>query len=118
MSTHRYTQDELLAEALRRFGEDANDFAFVCPRCGDIATVRDFTEAGGRDAVGQICIGRILGDKRGCDWSANGLCTGPWTIVMHDGTEQYSFALAPATVCCTPEAPCEPSYAFAPRASA
>jgi hypothetical protein len=54
-----YTQDELMAEAKARFGDDPLGFAFICPSCGDIATIREFLEAGDPDMAGQGCIGRL-----------------------------------------------------------
>ncbi len=111
-----WTQAELLAEAKRRFGDDPLDFAFICPTCGDVATIREFAEircagrhrdgsecAGHGDASGQECIGRRLGalkgsakawKGRGCDWCAYGLFAGPWSIVMPDGRKASSFRLA------------------------
>ncbi|MEV0616094.1 VVA0879 family protein [Nonomuraea sp. NPDC050404] len=113
MSEHRkLTQAELLAEAQERFGDDPLDFAFKCPHCGDVATIRDFPEDK-REAAGQECIGRSLGAtrgerhwdskgvqrgqaKRGCDWAAYGLLRGPWEVVMEDGRSVWGFPLADA----------------------
>ena len=92
------TRDELLAEARRRFGDDVTDMAFVCPRCGDIATVAEFQKLGAGWRAGSECIGRMLGALqgsrapgrdgvirgvaiRGCVWTAYGLFPGPWTIM-------------------------------------
>lgn len=120
MSDHRkLTQEQLLAEAKERFGDDPMKWAFRCPSCKDVATSQDFSDAlkehprkrrNGEDIiasdiVGQECIGRSLGarDKRqtysgrGCDWAAYGLFSGPWTIVLPDGREMYAFPLAEAT---------------------
>lgn len=125
MAEHRkLTQDELLAEARKRFGDDPLDWAFECPNCGDVATARDFREAlkqhpredGGQPVtasilLGQECIGRTLGAlkgpagtqggrgqaTRGCNWAAYGLIPGPWSIVMPDGRTAPGFALADAT---------------------
>lgn len=116
--TKTMTRDELLDEARRRFGDDPADFAFVCPRCGDVATVADFQKYGLGHRAGSECIGRLCGalqgprkpDRdgvvrgvagRGCNWTAGGLFRGPWTIIVKPGVSIYSFALAPATV--TPE---------------
>jgi hypothetical protein len=109
------TQDELVAELIARFGEDHRLWAFQCPQCHDIASAQDFKDA--LDAahidqdpfryLGQECIGRLLGaiDKsipkgtysgRGCDWVAYGLFKGPEFIIMPNGNEVGSFAIAPA----------------------
>lgn len=86
----KLTQEELVAECRRRFGDDPANWAFVCPNCGDVATLAD--HPGGSDKLGQECVGG--GYPRGCDWTAYGLLGGPWTIEMPDGTLARSFALA------------------------
>jgi hypothetical protein len=99
----KITQDELVAMARERFGDDPQNWAFQCPQCGDIATAKDFPEGGKQ--LGQICVGRVLGaltrgapkyTGRGCDWCAFGLFRGPVEIVMPDGHSAWGFALAPA----------------------
>jgi hypothetical protein len=110
------TQQELCDELRARFGEDPKRWAFICPSCSDIATAADFRaaldEAGRADEkasrhLGQVCIGRISGalkreqprggyPGRGCDWAAFGLFHGPEFVVMPDGRELPSFAIAPA----------------------
>jgi hypothetical protein len=110
MATEKMTQAELLTRAKERFGENPLDFAFTCPSCGEVATIRDFIDAGDASMAGQGCIGRLLGAlkgkgspttdggrsiaTRGCDWAAFGLISGPWTVVMPDGREVSSFPLA------------------------
>lgn len=116
----KLTQAELLAELRQRFGDDPMGWAFKCPRCGDIATGRDFREAleahphqhrsgepvTASDVLGKECIGRTLGalgangkyTGRGCDWTAHGLFRGPWEITMPDGHSTWGFPLAPAPV--------------------
>lgn len=87
----KLTQDELMAEARDRFGDDPMKWAFRCPSCGDIATPADFKDAGASPGMaGQECIGRHLGvlkkptptNTRGCDWAAYGLIRGPWEVVL------------------------------------
>lgn len=99
MSDYRkLTQDELVAEARERFGDDPRQWAFVCPRCGDVATAQDFPN--GSAQLGQYCAGNFephWGAGRGCDWKAFGLIRGPWEIVMPDGHSSWGFALADAT---------------------
>ncbi len=98
--THlRLTQDDFLAEAKLRFGDDPFQFAFQCPTCEDVATLAEFRDNGADPGrAGQECIGRHLGalDKakypdvtaytkagnRGCDWAAYGLFRGPWEILL------------------------------------
>ncbi len=102
----RWTQSELAAEAVRRFGDDSMRWAFTCPACGDIACAQDFKDAGlepGQVAIGQECIGRAIGalakpaptNTRGCDWCACGLFRGPWLVTLPNGKEVGSFRLAP-----------------------
>ena len=70
-------------EGEQRFGEGEN-WAFVCPVCGHVATVSDFIALGQTaDDAAQVCIGRINGhmkphakagdNSNGCDWCAFGL---------------------------------------------
>ena len=107
--TH-WTQQDLCDEAAARFGDDARDWAFRCPSCGDVATARDFKDAGADpNRIGQECIGRHLGAlsgkkptkdggrslaSRGCDWCAYGLFRGPWLIDLPNGKTVGSFPLA------------------------
>lgn len=109
-SYRKLTQAELLAEAKARFGDDPMTYAFRCPRCGDVATLQDFKDAGADPArAGQDCIGRHLGaltkpkptNTRGCDWAAYGLFHGPWEIVVPAEGDQpersiWGFPLAEA----------------------
>jgi predicted RNA-binding Zn-ribbon protein involved in translation (DUF1610 family) len=95
------THAEFLAEATERFGEDALNFAFQCPSCGDVASIRDFP-SDRRGRAGQECIGRSLGaleasesyEGRGCGWAAYGLISGPWTVDMGEGVTIPSFPFA------------------------
>jgi hypothetical protein len=113
MTARHLTQAELVTEAKAAFGDDPKTWAFRCPRCNDVATPRDFEDAGADPYwAGQECIGRHLGAlsgtpttdsgkaraKRGCDWAAYGLFRGPWFVTMPDGKEIPGFPLA------TPEA--------------
>lgn len=105
------TQDELVAAARERFGDDATKWAFVCPNCGDVATVQDFIDAGKPNAAGQECIGRSKGAlsgpptedsgrsiaERGCDWTAYGLLGGPVEVTLPNGKVVRSFELAEAS---------------------
>jgi hypothetical protein len=40
------TQQQLRDEAAARFGPDPMKWAFVCPSCGDVATLQDFKTVG------------------------------------------------------------------------
>lgn len=99
------TQEEFEAELLRVFGEDRATWAFVCPSCGDQASVQDFLDAADKlgldrnetaGRAGQECIGRTVGDERGCNWAAYGLFRGPEFVVLPDGREIASFPIGVA----------------------
>lgn len=108
------TLEELRAEAKRRFGDDPMNWAFVCPRCGDVATGADFREAlaaagstrPASAALGQECIGRTIGalsrdrggekyEGRGCDWAAYGLVRGPVIVTLDNRKTMGAFDFAP-----------------------
>ena len=84
------TRDEWLYEGRKLFGDDVNKWKFVCPKCGNIFSAKEFVDAGAtvNDAY-SCCIGRYVKDK-GCNWSAFGLfdiCT-----VHVDGIPVFDFA--------------------------
>lgn len=87
------SHDELVTEAMTRFGNNMLRWAFQCPMCGDIAQVGEFPDQGRHP--GQYCIGNFVPD-RGCDYKAFGLIPGPWTVTMDSGSPVSSFPLAPA----------------------
>ena len=74
MRKHVYeTAEEWLKEGARRFGENPEDWKFVCPKCGRINSGAEFKEAGAKpDSMYCECIGRWKKDK-GCNWAAYGL---------------------------------------------
>lgn len=85
-----YTKEEWLAEGRRRFGETIEDWKFRCPKCGNVASGREFKNAGAEsNAIYCECIGRYL-KKKGCNWAAYGLfdiCN-----VHVDGNPVFEFA--------------------------
>ena len=102
----RMTHDEWRKEAIRRFGPNIEDWKFVCPGCGNIASGRDFKDVGAEpNSMYQECIGRYRGgirwankkknQKGPCDYAGYGLfniC--PVIVVRDDGVEISSFAFA------------------------
>ncbi|MFF4777561.1 VVA0879 family protein [Microtetraspora fusca] len=116
MITRALSEAELRTEAEQRFGSDLANWAFRCPRCGDVATGAEFEQAlatvpnrakvSARDLLGQVCIGRALGAGampthewagRGCDqraWAASANHAGPWDVTARDGRRTYYFELA------------------------
>lgn len=84
------TQEDWLAEARRRFGDDPKGWRFRCPSCGTISTPGDFLALGvdGHRASGE-CIGRVHkeqgetgidGNTKPCNWAAIGLIRLPACI--------------------------------------
>ncbi len=105
------THDAWLAEGTRRFGENFDDWKFICPICGNIAAVADFKpfkDVGATpDSATNQCIGRFNGSpyrafgnslkERGkpCDYALFGLFRLPGVIVKAaDGKEIMAFAFA------------------------
>jgi len=76
-----YTKKQWLEELKNRFGKDTNTWAFECPACKKVSTVKDFIDAGADSNSAYVdCIGRHNGkgtferDSRyGCNWAAYGL---------------------------------------------
>jgi hypothetical protein len=100
----RITRGDLMVEATARFGGDYLDIAFVCPSCGDVATLREWQALSGdtKDA-GTQCVGRTpayariaagMPATRGCGTVAYGLICGPWEVLLEDGRSMWGFALA------------------------
>lgn len=97
----KQTLEEWKTEATKRFGEKTAYWKFVCPRCGNIQSPKDFVDAGinEEDAATnsyQGCIGRSVKDQ-GCDWAAYGLfgTLGKGRIVIApDGREVEVFDFA------------------------
>lgn len=99
------THEEWATEAKRRFGDDPQNWRFVCPSCGYVASVKDWKDAGAPEGhIGFSCIGRSigskkeLGDKTGgpCNYAGGGLfALNPVLITFPDGTTGYFFDFAP-----------------------
>lgn len=109
MELKRYTLAEWEAEGARRFGPDIMKWSFVCPICGNVASIEDFRPYKERGAMPNSatceCIGRYsrskpaFGDrKKGekpCDYAGYGLFRlSPVRVVHDDGKEMHSFAFA------------------------
>lgn len=68
-----YTVDEWKAEGEKLFGKDWENWKFKCPSCGNVASGKEFKDAGqDPNAMYCECIGRHVKGK-GCDWAAYGL---------------------------------------------
>lgn len=106
----KYTLDEWRAEAVRRFGENRDDWKFVCAGCGHVQSVGDFRKLQPvvtkdiSQAAYQECIGRYIGGKiwmdmkagetGPCNYAAYGLFHGPIDVTMPDGSVAHVFDFA------------------------
>lgn len=86
-----FEQDQWEAKGAELFGDDKVNWRFVCPQCGNVASIekakRLWPDLKGRNwAPHQECIGRYL-DDIGCDWAAYGLFRGPIFVRMADKAE-------------------------------
>lgn len=98
-SPDRYTYDEWLAEAVRRWDKRPDEWAFKCPNCGHVATCGDFRAKGAdpQRAVSE-CIGRLdlsshTGSTVPCDYAAFGFIP-LGIIVTRDGEDIPIFPFA------------------------
>jgi len=97
------TRDEFQSEAVRRFGLDPMQWAFVCPACGHVATVQEWKDAGASEGeVAFSCIGRhIEGSRKAfggngpgpCDYAGGGL----FRLNPMDVQGRATFAFAPTS---------------------
>lgn len=107
MSEYRViTKEEWTAEAVKLFGEDPFGWKFVCPGCGNVASVEEFRAFKDRgatpNAAYQECIGRYTGGRswanersgRPCDYAAYGLLCICKTLVLIEGKEIPVFEFA------------------------
>ena len=96
------THAEWKAEAISHYGQVPLDWAFRCPVCKHVATVREYKEAGApQGAVAFSCIGRwkgmlrdgFRGDGPGpCNYTGGGLFRlNPVKVVYPDGTDMMAF---------------------------
>jgi hypothetical protein len=70
-----FKYDEWLEELKNRFGNDAKNWAFKCPSCGNVQTINDFIKNNIEDPNSKVyysCIGRYV-KGIGCDWTLGGL---------------------------------------------
>lgn len=97
------TVADFKAEAIRRFGEKANNWKYICPKCKTVQCYQDFVDAGvdpeeAKKRIGFSCIGRVVKGV-GCDWSLGGLFQiHDLELIDEDGSLHPHFELAPAEV--------------------
>lgn len=97
----RLSKQEWSDRGRQLFGDDFVKWRFVCPACGNIATVEDyrqFKEQGAdANAATCTCIGRYMGKdwakgEKPCDYVGYGLFRLSPVIVMMDDKEIDCFA--------------------------
>lgn len=101
----KMTHTEWCNEAARRFGPKGENWRFVCPVCGHVASVKDWAAAGApQGAVAFSCVGRWTGAgpyKKGeagpCNYAGGGLFRlNPVTVTDCPGGGEYTaFNFAP-----------------------
>jgi hypothetical protein len=96
--------EDYFNECIDRFGHDRNNWKFVCPSCGHIASVADYKNAGAEKAIGYSCVARWTGAtqeafRKGpgpCNYAGGGLISiNPVKVVSADGAV-FMFELGPA----------------------
>jgi predicted RNA-binding Zn-ribbon protein involved in translation (DUF1610 family) len=105
--TRHVAHADWVKQAEAKFGLNAHDWAFKCPSCGHVATVRQYKAAGASEGqVGFNCIGRHTGGKdvvkifesdkgQGCNYTQGGLFTLARTLIdMPNGREIPVFEFA------------------------
>ena len=78
--------EDWLTELKKRFGNDAKNWAFKCPSCGNIQTANDFIKHKIDEPESKVyynCIGRYVKGV-GCDWSLGGFFNINKVSVMKD----------------------------------
>jgi hypothetical protein len=94
--------EDYFKECIDRFGHDRNNWRFVCPACGHVASVAEYKAVGADDAIGYSCIGRWTGAKRDafgkgpgpCNYAGGGLIRiNPVRVVLEDDAV-FMFELA------------------------
>jgi len=100
----RITMEEWEARGRGLFGPDQMKWAFVCPVCEHVATVKDYQDAGAPEgAVGFSCVGRWLASCRDafretgpgpCNYAGAGLIgLNPVRVTTSTGTiDVFDFA--------------------------
>jgi|SRR5215471_1133446 len=107
MAQQKMTYDQWWQEGERRFGSNVFAWRFVCPSCGNIATLSDFeafkAQGASPNSATNQCIGRYMGatdafdpsKHKPCNYAGYGLFhLSPVIVVRENGTETESFAFA------------------------
>jgi hypothetical protein len=110
--TPKMTYGEWMAEGKKLFGDNFDNWRFVCPICGNVAAIADFKpfkdQGATPDTAANECIGRFIGSKykafgtskevgKPCDYALFGLFRLPGVLIaMPDGKERMAFAFEKA----------------------
>lgn len=102
----KMTFEDWRAEAKRRFGDDLDQWAFICPACKHVATIGDWKKAGAPQGTWAFsCVGRFLPKQRKafeekgagpCNYAGGGLFKLNPVVVVSNGEECERFDFAPA----------------------
>lgn len=84
-----YTMDQWNAEGVKRFGENVDNWLFVCPKCKTIQSVKELKEVtpegeDWRSYIAFSCIGRFNKEKKGCNWTLGGLFRIHTAEIVHE----------------------------------
>jgi len=99
----KLTYEEWRREGRERFGDNPEQWRFVCPSCGHVASVADWEAVGASEGeVGFSCIGRhtepdngMCSGKQPCNYAGGGLFgLNPVLVVFPDGDERPTFEFA------------------------
>ena len=103
------TKEEWLAKGRELFGENFEEWKFICPGCGHVQTIADFRQYKDQGATPNSatceCIGRYAGGKSWtdknprktggpCDYAGYGLLRISPVHVVDGGKKTHSFAFA------------------------
>lgn len=85
------SQQEWEAKGVELFGENKQEWRFVCPACGNVESLesakKDHPDAIDDWRVEQECIGRHT-TETGCNWAAYGLFWGPVLVELKDAGDE------------------------------
>jgi hypothetical protein len=98
MMGEQMTKEQWEAEGTARFGSEKMQWRFVCPSCGHVASVQDYSDAEAPcGTIAYSCIGRYLpdcsemGEKPGpCNYAGGGLFR--LNPVEVEGESYFAFA--------------------------
>lgn len=91
----RFTKQQYFDELIEKHGSFKDNWAFVCPKCGNVQTIAEFKDHDiDPNNVNYACIGRYV-EGRGCDFVIDKLVGNhPLEVIMDDQTIALSFEIA------------------------